>query len=323
VAAAVAASGIAVGVAWTGRGEKPTSSPTVDGPREGAPPLVLDFLVDDRSVATALQSAVSLYRDGRRKAALDGFEQVLGQDPESLYAAVGAALARWPDGTLETLRELAQEHPDSALVPLHEGLALYWRGKGAEAEAAWKRAEAVEPDSPAAIRAESLLHPEMPAGRPFFVPGAQLPKDVEALPPLQQLNELERRAEESGTAEAWIRYGAVLQRAGRPVSARTAYDRAVAIDPQSAEAHTAAAVARFSKDDPSQAFSRLGPLSQRFPDAPVVRFHLGLMLIWLRQVDQAREELEAATADGAGTVWGQEATLLIERLDAVQGQTSP
>ena len=322
-AAAVAAAGVAVGVTWTGRGPEPVGATATSGPREGAPPLALDFLVADRSEAVALQSAITLYRDGRRPAALDAFEKVLAGDPGSLYAAVGAAFARWPGGTLAALEQLAQDHPDSALIPLHEGLALYWQGRDAEAEAVWKKAEEVEPDSPAAIRAESLLHPEMPAGRPFFVPGTQLPKELENRLPLEQLAELERRAKGGGTAGAWVQYGAALQRAGRPGSAQAAYDRAVEIDPQSAEAQTAAAVARFTKDDPSAAFSRLGPLARRFPDAPVVRFHLGLMLLWLRQVDKAREELTAAKTDGSGTVWGQEATLLLERLAEAQGQTAP
>ena len=318
-AAAVIAAGIAVGVAWTGRGEEPAvAGATTGAPREGAPPLALDFLVADRSISVALQSAIGLYQDGQRKAALDGFEQVLERDPTSLYAAVGAAFARWPDGTLRRLQELAQEHPDSSLIQLHEGLALYWQGKDGDAQAAWKTAEKVDPDSPAAIRAESLLHPEMPAGRPFFVPGAQPPQELEKLLPLQQLAELERRAREEDSAEAWIQYGAALQRAGRPVFAQAAYDRALAADPQSVEAQTAAAVVRFTKDNPAAAFSRLGPLSQRRPDEPVVRFHLGLLLLWLRQVADARAQLDAAKADGAGTVWASEAALLLERLDEAQ-----
>jgi hypothetical protein len=56
----------------------------------------------------------------------------------------------------------------------------------------------------------------------------------------------------------------------------------------------AAAVARFDKDAPEQAFSRLGPLARYHPRAGVVRFHLGLLLLWIRAVDEARRQLELA-----------------------------
>lgn len=312
--AAAAAAAVAVAVAWTGRGEEGAAVAETSPPRSGAPPLALDVLVENAEEATALQKAISLYDDGRRDAALAAFEQVLAGDPQSLYAQIGAAFARWPDGTLEALGHLESEHPTSALVRLHRGLALFWQGKDAQAQAAWRQAEQVEPDSPAAVRAESLLHPEMPAGRPFFVPGSSPPPEVAGLAPFQQLVELERRAK-AGAAADWILYGAALQRAGRPLSAQEAFDRAVALEPGNLEALTAAALARFDKDDPSQAFSRLGPLSARNPESPVVQFHLGLALLWLRQVDEATKHLETARAKGASTVWAEEAGLLLDRLE--------
>ena len=155
----------------------------------------------------------------------------------------------------------------------------------------------------------------MPAGRPFFVPGTPLPEELANRLPLEQLEELGRRAEASDTARAWLHYGTALQRAGRPVSAREAFDRAAELAPEDPEALVAAALARFDKDAPSQAFSRLGPLADRFPDEPVVRFHLGLALLWLRQVDEAREQLDRAVAAGDGTIWGREAALLLDRLE--------
>jgi tetratricopeptide (TPR) repeat protein len=206
-------------------------------------------------------------------------------------------------------------------VKLHEGLVLFWLGQDAAAEAAWKDAEAVEPDSAAAVRAESLLHPEMPQGRPFVVPGAAVPADIARLAPLQQLDALEKRAKTRRTAQAWILYGVALQRAGRPVSAVRAFDRAVALDPDNVEAEVAAAVARFDKDDPAKTFSRLGPLSQSHPEAPVVRFHLGLCLLWLGDVEGARTQLENAVRDGGDTIWGQQAKLLLDRLDEATADT--
>jgi len=164
------------------------------------------------------------------------------------------------------------------------------------------------------LRAETLLHPDMPPGRPFFVSSATPPAGIADLPALEQLATLERQANETNDPASWLLYGTGLQRAGRPLSAQTAFDRAVALEPDDPEALTAAAVGRFTKDDPSQAFARLGPLGSRYPDAAVVHFHLGLCLLWLSEVEKARSELEAAKADGPGTVWAQQATLLLDKL---------
>ena len=39
-------------------------------------------------------------------------------------------------------------------------------------------------------------------------------------------------------------------------------------------------LARLDKTHPERAFSRLGPLSRRYPHASTVRFHLGLLLLY-------------------------------------------
>ena len=210
--------------------------------------------------------------------------------------------------------------PQSGLVQLHLGLALLWEGRQREAEEAWRRAEEVDPDSPAAVRAESLLHPDFPAGRPFFVPAESLPQDLATLLPAAQLAELQERAESSDSLREWLNFGVALQRAGKPLSARAAFDRAVEIEPASPEALAAAAVVRFDKDDPSEAFSRLGPLAQRFPDAAVVRFHLGLCLLWLSRVEDARKQLELAVSAEDGSVWSREAAQVLARLDEAAAQ---
>lgn len=315
--ACAGAAAIAIGVAWAGRAESPDAAPAPSGPREGAPPLALDVLVEDADLAAALQRAARLYDGGDREQAREAFAS-LAEGQDSLYADVGEAMARWPNGTLARLRELEREHPDSGLVQLHLGLALFWLGRDEAAMAAWREAKSRDPDSAAAIRAESLLHPEMPQGRPFVVPSSPAPQDIAELLPLQQLRELERRAETAGDAESWIQYGAALQRAGRPVSASRAFDRAAELAPDSAEALTAAAVARFDKDDPSRAFSRLGPLGDRFPKAAVVRFHLGLMLLWLGDVTESREQLEEAIELEPGSVYARQARLLLDRLDEAE-----
>jgi tetratricopeptide (TPR) repeat protein len=320
--ACAGAAAIAIGVAWAGRAESPEAAPAPTGPRAGAPPLALDVLVEDAGLAASLQGAARLYEAGDRAEAREAFSALAGDGEGSLYAEVGEAMARWPNGTLPRLQELAREHQDSGLVQLHLGLARFWLRQDAAAQAAWREAEARDPDSSAAIRAESLLHPEMPQGRPFVVPSTPVPPEIADLLPLQQLRELERRAEDGTDGESWIRYGVALQRAGRPLSALEAFDRAAELDPGSAEALTAAAVARFDKDDPSQAFSRLGPLADRFPEAAVVRFHLGLMLLWLRDVEGSRAQLEQAIELEPESIYARQASLLLDRLDEAGAGTA-
>jgi tetratricopeptide (TPR) repeat protein len=200
------------------------------------------------------------------------------------------ALRAWPSGTVRRLRILAAQHPASALVRFELGLALAFGGAQSDAVAAWREAKRAQPDSPSAVRAEDALHPDTPPGKPPFVPGFTRA----------------RTAVERQLAE-----GVRLQAALRPVSAERAFAAAARLDPQNPEAQVAAAVGLYDKDRPERAFSRLGPLLQRFPEAQTVRFHLGLLLIYLRQFPQARRELALAVAEGPRTRLAKEARVLL------------
>jgi predicted Zn-dependent protease len=92
-----------------------------------------------------------------------------------------------------------------------------------------------------------------------------------------------------------LRYGAALQRLGRQLSAEKVYASATRAEPDNVEALVAAAVGRFSKARPADAFSRLGPLTRRFPKSATVRFHLGLLLLWSGEVRAATRQLTRAT----------------------------
>lgn len=311
--AALAAAGIAVGAALHGGGQKGDSSTTV---KRGPPPLELSIVVRNDSEGWALRSAETAYDGGRREDARRMFDRLVRRDPASVEAKVGAAIARWPNGTVDRLRALTASHPDSALVRLHLGLSLYASGDDASASAQWREAEQRDPDSPSALRAEDLLHPDMAPGRPFFYPASAAPPAIVKLPPAEQLQEL-RRAAVRGGAEENLLYGVALQRIGRPVSALAAFDHALAVEPQSVAAQVAAAVGRFDKDDPAAAFSRLGPLARAHPRAAVVRFHLGLLLLWIRDVKDARTQLQrAADVDRRG-IYGREARGLLSRLELI------
>ena len=277
-------------------------------PPEGRPPLLLDLGVRVDREARDLRRGEQLYGRGRRAAARDLFARY-----SSTQAQVGLALAGWPDGSVRSLRRLAAERPRSAVVGLNLGFALFWSGRRAEAVEEWRRALRAEPDSLSAVRADDLLHPNAPRGLPVFVPAAPVPGAISKLRPDRQLAALERAARGSDV-DARLRYGVALQRLGRRLSARRVYDEAAKLAPRDPEAQVAAAVARFDKGDPTPAFSRLGPLSRRFPDAPTVRFHLGLLLLWTGAVDEAKTQLRRAVAIDPSDPLAKEAKRFLARL---------
>src|SRR5213596_1014698 len=79
-------------------------------------------------------------------------------------------------------------------------------------------------------------------------------------------------------------------------------------------ARTAAAVGAFTKANPVQAFSRLGPLTGVFPRAAVVRFHLGLLLLWSGERKKAVAQLRLAASDAPHSPYAKDATRLLSRL---------
>ncbi len=305
---ALVAAAVVAGVALIGRGD--------GSPGEKPPVLELSVLLGDDSEAQALRAAERSYDSGRTDDARAQFAALLRDHPESLEAAVGAAVSAWPDGTLERLRELEASHPDSALVHLHLGLALYAEGQQDEAAAEWREAVEVEPDSQSAVRAGDVLHPDMAPGLPSFFTTLEPPPGLTGKSPQEQLDELEAAAR-GGGADQWILYGTALQRVGKPISARAAFDRALELAPDRLDAKVAAAVGRFDKDDPSAAFSRLGPLARDNPDSALVRFHLGVLLLWIRDVQDARAQLEKAAATMPVSLYSREAKSLLSRLEGI------
>ena len=313
-AAALAAAGIAVGATLMGRDDEPEPARRAE---RGPPPLELGITLRNDAEARELRAAERVYDGGNAAAARERFEGILEDDPESLEAGVGEAIASWPNGTLSTLEALADEEPRSALIRLHLGLAYYAAGQDSAATAQWREALRTDPDSPAALRAEDLLHPDMAPGRPFFYARFDPPAGLEGLAPARQLQKLERRAA-AGDARANLLYGAALQRAGRPVAASAAFTHALELEPDDLDAQVADAVGRFDKAEPAAAFSRLGPLASRNPRSGVVRFHLGLLLLWIRDVEGAETQLERAVRADPDGFYGTEAKRLLSGLEAIR-----
>ena len=208
--------------------------------------------------------------------------------PRALAAEVRAALQSWPHGTVPQLQRLSAANPRSGFVRVNLGLALFWVRRDAAAAVRWREAARVDPDSPSAIRAGDLLHPRSPPGLPFFVP--------------------------SGPVNTWLARGLAFQRAGRPVSAERAFAAAARRAPDDPQTLVASAVSRFRKDDPVRAFSRLGPLAARFPGSQTVRFHLGLLSIWIGDFREAKRQLELTRSEGPETRLGREAKTLLASL---------
>ena len=152
---------------------------------------------------------------------------------------------------------------------------------------------------PYAVVAGNLLHPGYAKGLPIFVTTAPLPSELESLTPPQQLDLLRRGARR--TVDGKLLYGVALQRLGMQRSAERVFAQAAREEPGDAEAQVAAAVGRFDKARPADAFSRLGPLTRRFPDKATVRFHLGLLLLWSGEVKEARTQLVRATTVEPGS----------------------
>lgn len=306
---ALAAGAAVVGFAARSGGEPPSLASALK-PRTGAPPLALDLGVRVDAEASALRRALGLYDGGHRKEAAAVFARY-----DSLEARVGQAIAAWPEKSLARLGELATAHPRSGLVQVNLGLALFWAGRPGS-EQAWRQAAAIEPDSSYAITAENLLFPQFNRNRPTFVSAEAVPAELNGKSPPAQLAILRRNAA-TGSAKAKLLYGIALQTLFRPVSARREFEAAARLAPNDAEVLTAAAVGRFDKAHLSAAFSRLGPLTRRFPHAATVRFHLGLLLLWTGSVKEAERQLRLATTVQPGSPLAREATRFLTTLKGV------
>jgi tetratricopeptide (TPR) repeat protein len=304
-AAAVAV--VAVAVISSDGASAPDAATTEPGLRDGRPPLSLSLGFRDDAEARDLARAAALYSKGDVSAAGDLFDA-----HDSLEAKVGAAFARWPEGTLDRLEQLAKLYPRVAFVQLHLGLARLWANQGDPTEA-WRAAIEEDPDTPYAIVAGNLLHPQLPRGLPAFIPSFTAPQQIATLPAARQLEALRRRAARGGLRDLLL-YGVGLQRVGRPVSAERVFRQAAERYPNEVEALVAAAVGQFDKDEPERAFGRLGPLSRAYPEEPTVRFHLGVLLLWTGRVKAAERQFRLAAATKPGSPLAREAERYLETI---------
>jgi tetratricopeptide (TPR) repeat protein len=305
LAAAAAVALVAAAVVFSDGGSA-TSAGTPE-PRPGRPPLSFALGFREDREARDLARGADLYRQGNARAAAAFFAR-----HESLEAKIGAAFVTWPDGTFDRLEQLAKLYPDVAVAQLHLGLVRLWAQRGDPVEA-WRAAIEAEPDTPYAVLAGNLLHPKLPRGLPSFIPSFSASAEITRLASARQLEALRLGAERGGVRDRLL-YGVGLQRVGRPVSAARVFEETARRAPGDVEAQVAAAVGRFDKDSPADAFGRLGPLTRRFPREPTVRFHLGVLLLWTGRIETAERQFRLASRVKPGSPLAREAARYLETI---------
>jgi tetratricopeptide (TPR) repeat protein len=217
--------------------------------------------------------------------------------PTGNVAAVRAAFARGPKGAAQALEPLALQAAKDPVVQFNYGTALFCAGFVADAESAYRAAKKAGRNTFYEIQADVVLHPQyFSQGYPPFVSESRDPLLVQ---------------------------GEIFQRAGHEDSAERVFARAARLHPHDDEAQVAAAVARFDMDDLSASFSRLGPLVRKFPRSQSVRFHLGLLLAWTGQHDQAIVEFRRTRALGATSRLGRQAATFLGSLVTTGTRNTP
>jgi Flp pilus assembly protein TadD len=299
-AAAVVVAGATVGIAWL-QARGPAANAV--HPRAGVPPLFFDFGVRDTVEARALARGAQLLKNGHRLQAAAVFGRY-----HSLQAQIGQTFAKWPD--LAAVEQLAAHHEDSAVMRLHLGLALLWAGRDNDALTTLQEVGSRFPDSQSAVDAEDVLYARDIPGLPYIIVPATLP----SAPSLAQQVALAARAAARPDVQAKLAYGLMLWRLDRRVSARREFAAAAKLAPTDPAVLTALGVSKFTKANPTPAFAALGPLTGRFPNAAVVRFHLGLLLLWTRQVKKGTTQLRMVARSQPDSLYGKEAGKLLSAL---------
>jgi tetratricopeptide (TPR) repeat protein len=309
LAALVAAAAVVGATLVQTRGEHTTVPGAVTHPRAGRPRLELAFGVDTSPQALALARAQKLYNAGHVAQAAAIFRRY-----DSVEARIGSAFVGWKQDGLAAVQRIAESHSSSGVVLFHLGLAQYWAGLNADAVATWGRTAQLAADSPYGVKAEDLLHPTLKIpGLPYLVLDFKPPRSLRNLSPAKQLAAFARAAARPDV-RAKLLYGSALWNLERPISAERQFQAAARLAPHDALARTAAAVGLFTKADPVKAFSRLGPLTGVFPKAPVVRFHLGLLLLWTGKQNKAVAQLRLAAAGSPSSSYSQDAKAFLASL---------
>ncbi|HEY2371062.1 MAG TPA: tetratricopeptide repeat protein [Gaiellaceae bacterium] len=305
VAACLAAGGVVGVTLLQTHGESTTAPGAVAKPRAGIPPLFLDFGVRADREARELTTAATLLNGKHVAAARTIFSRY-----HSLQAQIGLTFSNWPGNGLDTLKTLVAHYPRSPVAGYHLGWAFLWSGRVADAVREWQRVAKAFPDSAEAVEAENELYPNDTPDLPYLVLPVTLPSAPSRAAQERVLAATARKPD----AAAKLRYGFFLWQLMRPVSAQRQFAAAAKLAPDDPAARTAAAVGLFTKRNPTRAFGALGPLTAVFPRAPVVRFELGLLLIWTAQPKKGLAQLRLAAAADPHSEYAREVRTLLAHL---------
>ena len=219
-------------------------------------------------------------------------------------AQIVAAFTNWPHGSIDTMQRLGLEHDGgktpaarraSAVVQYYRGVALLWAGYPLDAETALEAAKRLGRNTIIHNKADNLLHPNYfeetsgGPGYPVFIPTE---------------------------SDALLTRGSRQQEAGHQVSAEALYRQAATLHPKSVAAKVAVAVGLFDEDDLTPSFSRLGPLSAKYPKSQVVHYYLGLLLAWTSQGHDAIAQFQRVVALGPATTLGKTAAEFLKQPSA-------
>lgn len=239
-------------------------------------------------VGTVLGITLATRQTPRQPHPLHGKPGVPKVLPTKAASRIRAAFRDWPHGSLDAMEEVGREFRRDPVAQLYLGIALLWAGYDADAVPPLRAAKRLGRDTPWELQADNILHPQYFQNYPLFTPIGQDPL---------------------------LRRGAILQAQGRQHSAERLYLQAAKRARGNDEAQVAAAVGRFDKDDLSASFSRLGPLTRRYPRSQSVRYYLGLLLAWTGQRDPSVVQFEKAVALGKGTRLGSSAQAFLAKID--------
>jgi hypothetical protein len=220
--------------------------------------------------------------------------------PGDIGKQIETAFRNWPHGSISTMQRLGLQHlggatpkerRQSAIVQYYRGIALFWAGYPDDASQALERAKKLGTNTMLHNQADAFLHGSFynngPPFYPVFTPSGP--------------NKL-------------LELGSRLQLQGHQVSAERIFQKAVRQQPNNVEARVGAAVALFDEDNPTPAFSHLGPLTTEFPRSQVVRYYLGWLLVWTAQGAAGEAQWRKTVELGPQTKLGKAAQQLLDAI---------
>jgi tetratricopeptide (TPR) repeat protein len=291
--ALIAAVAAGAWVAFDSSSGSASGAETDSKPLDGKPPLVLDL--------------PGTPTDGSTDAQLKAAEQRLPAG--DVRIAVARAIVGYTPGdrqaTIDALRELPQ---DDAVVAFHLGVAELWAGDPKDAQADLRHAKQLDPYGFYGERADNALHYNMPRGYPWYFPPTT-PAERPSLAKLRAAVKANPR-----NSAAWLQLAVALEQQHR-MQAIEAARKAVEASPTAVSPRVALAVLSFDKDRPAASMGQLGPMLQQDEGNTEIRFHIGLLSLWVGLTTQALGEFRQVLREDPHGSYAKLSQSFIDKLD--------